>query len=125
MNVLQPSLLKLATSTGLLSERQIRLVGGVLAVIDRDESLLALAELMARDSLWETAGAVADALHHFEQGGAWQRLKRGGRQPKSEMERLLCTVLNVSIGGSQKSIWRVLRGYRDKPTMDKPLSMTG
>jgi hypothetical protein len=74
----------------------------------RQQTLLKLAELFPGKSLWNKAGAVVDALERFE-GAAWPRIRRGGRQPKTELDRLCTRILESGDAPCRRIVWEILR----------------
>jgi hypothetical protein len=110
---LRPRLEQLATVTGTLSPRQVRLLGGTLAELDRLDRRQA-AILAARDALdpdrrlstWQCAKALERALRRFD-GTPRKRILAGHRPPS----RLEIALLVLVTDGPQcaRKLWTEIR----------------
>lgn len=116
--LLGPRLSELASATGTLSPRQIRLVGGMLAEIGRlDRRKTAL--LAARDALdpaselgnWQVALRLELAIKRLK-GQPIKRILAGYRQP-TEIEKLLIALLACGGPTCQERLNKELRELTD------------
>jgi hypothetical protein len=100
--ILAPKLRELATATGMLSARSVRLLGGALAAIEAHEKRLAAVESaiqhLQRDdpslSLWKCCERLEADLRRFET--AFKRIQSGNRTLRNGYEECLTTLLRIS-----------------------------
>ncbi len=111
-------LIELASATGSLTARQVTLIGGMLAAIDRlDARRTALERAVAildggqGLSRWALAVRLAEALARF-QSVALRRVKTGARRPTA-LERDLQTILE-SGAQSANRLWEEIRDLPER-----------
>lgn len=117
---LGPRLLDLARATGQLSERQVRLVGGVLAELERLEGRkTAILEVLSclptevAANRWQAALAIESGLRRI-QGVAGRRITAGHRPP-SPLEAALLDLLAQGGPASARKLWAEIRESRQSP----------
>lgn len=117
---LGPRLLDLASATGALSQRQIRLVGGMLVELERLEARHAALELILAtldpdgdQSTWELAQRLECLLHRL-QGIAGRRIAAGHREP-SPLEAAMLDLLAQGGPTCARKLWEELRESRRRP----------
>lgn len=117
-SLLRPRLIDLATATGLLLPRQIRIVGAMLYEIDR---------LSARRTALERATAILDAGQGLSRWALAQRLEKAlarfaavgmkrvesGHRPLTELEKHLLVLLESGPRCSSK-LWLEIRDLPER-----------
>lgn len=115
--LLGPRLLDLASATGALSQRQIRLVGGMLEEIGRlnarKTALLRAVSCLPAEiatNRWQAAQAIEAGLHRV-QGVAGRRIAAGHRPP-SPLEAALLAMLAQGGPTCARKLWSEIRESR-------------
>lgn len=111
---LGPRLADLATTTGQLTARQVRLVGGMLEELDRLTTRQAALEVARRElarqvgrNSWHLALALESRLKRFEAVG-YRRILATARQPTA-LELAMSELLTTSRVRCARKLWSELR----------------